>query len=74
MRKNLIKEIILIGLFTIIVGFVSTRILSNNRWPPLDHPKIAIMLFNYFLIGALLHYTFEVSGINERFCKTEFSK
>jgi uncharacterized membrane protein len=72
MRANLLKELILIGLITVIVGFVSTRLLSNNQWPPLDNPKLGIMLLNYFVIGASLHYIFEVSGANEKFCKLEF--
>ena len=67
--RNLLTEIIFIGLITIIIGFISTRVLSGNVWPPLNHPDILVMLFNYFVIGATLHYFFEISGINQRFCE-----
>ena len=73
MRNNLINECIIIGLITIIVGFVTTRILSFNKHPQFNDPNFGIMIFNYFIIGFILHLLFEIFGINEYFCKYQFS-
>ena len=71
-RSNLWIELVFIGVVTTIVGFLSTRLLTNNEYPELDNPNLGIMLFNYFLIGVLIHFIFEVVGFNESFCKAEF--
>lgn len=72
MRDNLLRETFVIGLVTICVGFLSTRILSQNTHPKLDDPKLFVMLLNYFIIGAILHLLFEFMGYNKFFCETEF--
>jgi hypothetical protein len=72
-RSNLLYELLLIGIVTIVVGFISTRVLSGNKFPQFDDPKLGIMLFNYFIIGVVIHFIFEISGFNEKFCKKEFT-
>ena len=62
-------EIVLIGLLTSVKGIALTRILTNNTFPPWDHPQLSLMIVNDFLIGAILHIFLEFAGLNEKFCK-----
>lgn len=74
MRESLFREMFVIGFFHIIFGFLTTRLLTKNQYPPLDDPNLKLMIFNYFLIGALSHLVFEAFGFNMHFCATNFSK
>lgn len=71
-HRNLFLEAIIIGISTIIVGFLSTRILTNNTYPPLNDPNLGLMIFNYFIIGFALHIIFEYLGLNKWYCNSFF--
>ena len=73
LRENFLREIFIIGFISIIVGFITTRVLSRNKYPAFDDPNLQVMLLNYFILGAVLHIVFEFSGYNKHFCESEFN-
>lgn len=62
-------EAFVIGLVIVVMGFISTRALSMNKFPKLNDPNLNIMLLNYFILGSFSHIIFEVAGLNAWFCK-----
>lgn len=69
MQRFIILESIIIGISTVVVGFISTRILSFNKFPKLEDKNLTIMLVNFFVIGVSLHLIYEYSGLNAKFCE-----
>ena len=73
MRNNLPYEVLIIGVLTIIATFAIYYLL-NSQFPIYseDPTKFYKMLIGSFLVGASLHLTLELLGLNEKWCKNEF--
>lgn len=68
MRDNLIYETILIGILTLLFTFGIIYVL-NNKLPDSSKPDYYKMVIGAFSVGALLHLSFEFTGMNESWCK-----
>jgi hypothetical protein len=70
-RKELILEMIAIGIFTILVEYFVYRIVSGEfPSPRLSHYNA--MLLGAFLLGASMHFILEVTGVNEKWCRATY--
>lgn len=71
MRQGLLLELLGIGLLTVFMEFFVYRILTGEfPGPQLGHFKS--MLLGAFLLGSSIHLVLEVSGVNEKWCKSAF--
>jgi hypothetical protein len=71
MRNSLIYETIVIGVLTFLLTFGIYYVMKGNL-PQTTKPGYYRMIIGSFLVGALLHLSFEFSGINEKWCKNNF--
>ena len=67
--NDLIIEFAIIGITTIIFNLIIYRILVGN-FPKKENSQI--MIFGAFLIGVFIHMFFELTGINELWCRRTF--
>jgi hypothetical protein len=68
---NIIVEVIIIGFLTTFFTFGIYTVM-NGEFPQSTKPGYKQMIIGSFLVGALLHISFEFSGINEKWCKTTY--
>lgn len=66
MRRMLLIEMIVIGLVTLIVSLGISRLLSGKFTFERN------MLLGSFLVGAVLHFGFEIAGLNESWCRATY--
>lgn len=76
MKQSVIKEAIVVGLATVIigqlVGFSLSKIMKSNNSIPSESRnwnKNHIMEWSLFLTGVLVHILCELFGINKWYCK-----
>ena len=69
MRNNLIYEVLVIGLITIIIYSILYKFIGNTNIKITDYNRI---LFIAFLTGCSLHIIFEIIGANEYWCRTTY--
>lgn len=72
MRDYLVYEVVIVGLLTYAFTFVIYYIGNGGNFVDLN--KYKQMIIGSFLVGALLHLTLELTGINKLWCKSAFSK
>ncbi len=75
MTRNLEKvllEAIVIGVIAIFFGYAGYFIMSGKIINSQEKYFIP-MIINIFLIGFLMHVTFEYTGLNESWCRTTFT-
>ncbi len=60
MRKDIIKESVVVGLTTLGIGSAMMLIPIRQKWWP---------FVGTFLVGFLAHIGFEHMGMNEKFCR-----
>lgn len=70
MRNNLIYEIIVIGVITMIFNSIIYTLLTGKLI--INSQNYQTMLFGSFLLGASMHLSFELIGFNESWCRKEF--
>lgn len=68
MRSELFFEIIVIGLITVIFMWASYFIVFG-KFPDTDVYK---MVLASFLVGASMHFLFEIFGVNQYWCEKTF--
>ena len=73
MRKELFIEMIAIGILAIVFELFIYLILSGEFPSPLLPPHFNKMILGAFLLGSSLHFTLEIVGLNEYWCKTTYS-
>lgn len=73
MTLIIIKESLLIGIVTGIVGFiVGTALMFTNKNFRLNKYYFwKRVLFSYFIVGVIIHLGFEAVGINKWYCKNK---
>jgi hypothetical protein len=72
MRNNFVYELIAIGCITVAFNFVIYRLLTGN-FPEATLPHYNKMILAAFLLGASIHFIFEITGINEKWCRSTYS-
>lgn len=65
MRTELIYEIILIGIFNVILLW-PIYYLTTGKFP---EKNIQSMIIGMFILGGSLHFILEMSGVNKYWCK-----
>lgn len=60
MRSEIIVESVAVGLTTLGIGSALMLVRVQNKWWP---------FIGTFLVGFLAHMGFEITGLNEKFCK-----
>ena len=60
MRKEIIKESVVVGLTTLGIGSAMMLIPIRQKWWP---------FVGTFLVGFLAHIGFEYTGMSEKFCR-----
>ncbi len=73
MRKELIFELIAIGILAVLFDLVIYKLLSGY-FPSPSLPYYNKMILGAFLLGASLHFVLEVVGVNESWCNSVFKK
>jgi hypothetical protein len=71
MRPNLLLELLLVGIFTIILDFFVYRIMSG-KFPGPHLAHFRSMITGAFLLGSSMHFILEIAGINKKWCQKEF--
>jgi hypothetical protein len=64
MRKEIIIESIIIGFIAIVLQFIIYRILMGE-FPNSNDSGYKEMIIGQFFIGFLIHFGFEIVGVNE---------
>lgn len=72
MRKNLIIELFVIGIFAIILEFFIYRLITGE-FPGYHLKHFNSMLLGSFLLGSSMHLILEIVGANEKWCVAEFA-
>ena len=70
--KILIKEAVFVGILTVIVGTVLSKIFESNRSVPSsckNWNKNYVMEKCLFLTGFIIHIFCEYAGLNKWYCK-----
>jgi hypothetical protein len=71
MRQGLLLELLGIGLLTVFMEFLVYKLLTGEfPGPHLNHFKS--MLLGAFLLGSSIHLVLEVTGVNEKWCRSAF--
>jgi hypothetical protein len=60
MRKEIVKESVIVGLTTLGIGSAMMLIPIRQKWWP---------FVGTFFVGFLAHMGFEYAGMNEKFCR-----
>ncbi len=68
----LLLEAVIAGVVTIIVGYSITKILTQGEQPDENSEDFGLMILNYFLIGSMVHLSFEIAGLNKLFCEVAY--
>lgn len=71
LRKNLLLELVAIGILTIIVQFFIYRFLSGE-FPGPRLPHFKKMILGSFLLGVSLHFILEIATVNEKWCRSTY--
>jgi multisubunit Na+/H+ antiporter MnhE subunit len=69
MRKELFAEMIAVGILAIVFQLFIYMLLSGE-FPSLHFNK---MILGAFLSGASLHFSLEIAGLNEYWCRTTYT-
>lgn len=72
MRKELIIEMVAIGILAIVFELFIYLILSGE-FPSPSLPHFNKMILGAFLLGSSLHFALEIAGLNEYWCKTTYT-
>jgi hypothetical protein len=71
MRKELLLELVVFGIVTVVFNLAIYWIITGEfPSPKLEH--FNQMLLASFLLGSSIHLTFEVLGFNERWCRSTY--
>jgi hypothetical protein len=78
MLHKLLVEAILVGLATVVVGYIAAPIAGAVTYVPLPQicktwNKNYAMELSLFLTGFMLHLVAEFSGVNKWYCKNGFA-
>lgn len=72
--KQTFKEAVVIGLLTIFAGYIASALVKP--FTKVSLPDICktwnskyTMEITLFMTGFLLHYTFELLGLNDKYCR-----
>jgi hypothetical protein len=71
MRSELFIEVIVIGIFAIILDILIYRVLVGE-FPSPSLPHYYKMILGAFILGASMHIILEFAGMNEYWCKRVF--
>lgn len=69
MRKELIFEVIAVGILTIIFLWPSYYLVSG-KFP---NKEVSKMLIGAFILGGSMHFVLEIAGLNEKWCRMTFT-
>jgi hypothetical protein len=67
LRRALSMELLIIGLMCVVLNVILFRVLTG-KFPGYE-PR---MIIGSFLMGVILHFVLEVTGMNEQWCRTTF--
>ena len=65
---NIIKEGFMIGLVTLIIGFI-IKFIIDYLFKPKDDNKYYIFIIILFITGFIAHIICQYTGINKWYCK-----
>lgn len=71
---TVLKEAIIVGILTAIVGIIFSKIMTKGSHPRLDSPYLISMIVCLILTGMAIHIGFEYTGLNHKFCETLLAK
>jgi hypothetical protein len=72
MRSNLIYELLIIGVITVVFNLgIYTLLTGQIPTPKLHH--FYKMILGSFLLGSSMHFVLEITNLNEKWCRSEFT-
>ncbi len=68
---KIIKEALFVGIVTAIIGFIigTALMFTNKNFTLKKYHFWGRVLFSYFIVGVILHLSFEAVGVNKWYCK-----
>jgi len=68
--KQVLYEALIFGVLLLAITFALSKLFSGGKYPDMKAPYAKTMILVLFLSGALLHIGFEITGGNEKFCRS----
>lgn len=63
-----IYESIVIGIITLVIGYIILNITKKNEKNEKDNKKSNHVYIVFFMTGFVLHFMFEILGFNKWYC------
>jgi uncharacterized membrane protein YvlD (DUF360 family) len=68
---QLFIEMIIVGIVNAIVGFIVSYLSMGSKASEFTHWNS--ILFSFFICGVIIHLSFELTGLNKKYCKNGYA-